>query len=965
MISYKRISIKFILFVALFCVFVPGYDACSERERGALLSFRNGLIDEYGILSSWRSNECYMWYGVECNNTTGHVVALRLNAANYYGGLQGEVGSSLLELHHLNYLDLSWNDFGGNSIPKFIGSMRQLQHLYLTGSNFAGTVPPQIVNLTNLQSLDLSHNDFGGNPIPGFIGSMKQLQHLFLVASNFSGIVPPQLGNLTNLQSLMLSVNSLRVKNLDWLSSLSLLSRLSLSHIDLSHTIWLPQILRLHSLYELRLNSCNISTITLVEPSANSSSTSLSILLLSNNQLTSSSFHWLSNISMFIEHLDLSNNMLQGQIPKFLFNLSRLRVLVLYENDLGGNVDELFGNTSEKGILESLQILDLAQNKLYGSVPDLRAFSTLKEVYFGGNNLTGFIPPSIDQLSELRVLDLSNNLLEGVISESHLIKLNKLKKLDLSFNSLTLHFAPDWSPTFQLDAIFLAGCNVGPSFPKWIQTQRNLTFLDLSRANIADEVPTWLWSVSPSLYGLYLSDNQITGTVPNLSNTSIRDIDLSNNSISGPIPLFRANTIVIQLSENMFSGSVSSICKAHYGQLWNLDLSNNQLAGEVPNCWEKMPNLAFLNLANNGFSGEIPDSLESLHGLLALQLRGNSLSGEFPSTLRHCQKLWLVDVAGNELTGEISTWIGELYNTEFLNLGRNKLHGSIPVEICNLTRIRILDLSKNNLSGNIPDCFNNFTSLAQKNIPTYLVHPSAYLNFAFYNYNLPNVIIIVTYYEFSLIQWKGRESEYRKNLKLLKLIDFSSNRLSGNIPHSFSSMKGLISLNLSSNSFKGNIIPNIGDMEMLECLDLSNNQLSGKIPTSLAQLQYLSVLDLSSNNLSGKIPTSTQLQSFNASAYAENKRLCGPPLAICPEDSLKPSTASPGGNMNEKDGNNLSFMQEVGISMGFGFIFGFWGVVCTFILKKSWRIAFFNWFDDVGDWFYVRIAIFVSKLSRS
>ncbi|XP_047940767.1 receptor-like protein EIX2 [Salvia hispanica] len=114
-------------------------------------------------------------------------------------------------------------------------------------------------------------------------------------------------------------------------------------------------------------------------------------------------------------------------------------------------------------------------------------------------------------------------------------------------------------------------------------------------------------------------------------------------------------------------------------------------------------------------------------------------------------------------------------------------------------------------------------------------------------------------------------------------------------------------------------------MGMLESLDLSNNQLSGKIPTSLAQLHYLAVLDLSNNNLSGKIPPSTQLQSFKASSYAKNKGLCGLPLALCPGDSLRPSTTNPGENMNKK-GGSLSFMQEVAISMGFGFIFGFWGV---------------------------------------
>ncbi|XP_047943109.1 receptor-like protein EIX2 [Salvia hispanica] len=294
---------------------------CIQSEREALLSFKSGLIDDYGFLSLWQSTEC-----CKCSN------------------------------------------------------------------------------------------DFGSNPIPEFIGFMKQLQHLFLMGSNFFGIVPPHLGNLTNLRTLGLSHNS------------------------------------------LRLDSCNISTI-LVEPSANSSSTSLSILTLSHNHLTSSSFHWLPNIStslveidisdnalafpipdafieglLFIEHLDLSYNMLEGQMPKSLWNLSHLCVLVLYENDLTGNLDELFGNTSDKGILESLQILDLAHNKLNGPVPDLSTFTTLLEVYFESNNFTGFIPLSIGQLSELRVLDLSDNLLEGLIPD--IGEMEMLECLDLSKNQL-------------------------------------------------------------------------------------------------------------------------------------------------------------------------------------------------------------------------------------------------------------------------------------------------------------------------------------------------------------------------------------------------------------------------------------------------------------------------------------------------------------------------------------------------
>ncbi|XP_047949623.1 receptor-like protein EIX2 [Salvia hispanica] len=368
-------------------------------------------------------------------------------------------------------------------------------------------------------------------------------------------------------------------------------------------------------------------------------------------------------------------------------------------------------------------------------------------------------------------------------------------------------------------------------------------------------------------------------------------MDVSYNQFSGPIPLFPANATDILLSGNMFSGSMSSICQTIHSHLEYIDLSNNQLAGNVPNCWKNIPNLHSLNLANNNFSGEIPASLGALHNLGALQMHGNELCGELPYSLRLCQALQMIDVGGN-----------------------------------------------------------NFTILASKDstfFDLFLFDPIYIINEKKHN-------------GYSSFQWKGKESEFWDNLALLKLIDFSSNRLTGNIPKSFSTLRGLISLNLSRNSLKGYIIPDIGNMEVIDSLDLSHNQLYGKIPTSLAEIHNLGFLDLSNNNLSGKIP-STQLQSFNASSYAENDGLCGDPLPKCPGDSSRPSTPNPEENMNEKDSINFSFMQEVGISMAFGFIFGFWGVIGSFILKKSWRIACFNLFDAAGHSFYVRIAVFVSQ----
>lgn len=111
---------------------------CFENERQALLLFKAGIIDDHGLLSSWSSEDnnknCCKWWGVECSNQTGHVIKLDLRGRDYdhdpelNGCLMGEISPSLLELRHMNYLDLSDNDFSYQPIPKFIGSLTKLNY---------------------------------------------------------------------------------------------------------------------------------------------------------------------------------------------------------------------------------------------------------------------------------------------------------------------------------------------------------------------------------------------------------------------------------------------------------------------------------------------------------------------------------------------------------------------------------------------------------------------------------------------------------------------------------------------------------------------------------------------------------------------------------------------------------------------------------------------------------------------
>lgn len=188
---------------------------------------------------------------------------------------------------------------------------------------------------------------------------------------------------------------------------------------------------------------------------------------------------------------------------------------------------------------------------------------------------------------------------------------------------------------------------------------------------------------------------------------------------------------------------------------------------------------------------------------------------------------------------------------------------------------------------------------------------------------------------------KGGEYEYPFYF-LRQTVDLSANNLSGEIPMELFRLVQVQTLNLSHNNLSGTIPKVIGGMKNLESLDLSNNKLSGKIPQSMTLLNFLSFLNLSYNDFIGKIPLGTQLQSFDASSYTENRELCGAPLKKCikeKEENLK--------NANPSTGNEDPLIESLYLGMGVGFVVGFWGLGGSLFIIRRWRHTYYQFLDRV------------------
>lgn len=496
-----------------------------------------------------------------------------------------------------------------------------------------------------------------------------------------------------------------------------------------------------------------------------------------------------------------------------------------------------------------------------------------------------------------------------------------------------------------VQAMGLASCNLH-KFPTFLQSKRGWYWLDLSYNRFDGEIPAWLIDeAAPSC--LNLSGNSLTSFPENDPNfykgSTIQSLDLRYNRLQGPLPILPEGISDFLVSNNSISGGIpKGVCKLE--KLHLLDLGNNQLTGEIPNCLGNLlGDLVLLNLQGNSFQGRIPPIFEGSCSLMMIDMSYNQLQGPLPR-MTGCTSLEFLNLGNNRISDTFPSWLGSLPELRVLILRSNQFEGVInhtqsKVEFPNL---QIIDISENNFHGVLPsEYFRNWTSLSDSLYPARpyyigtIASATLFLGFA-------------NSYDFSVrINNKGVTMEYARILSYFALIDFSSNNFSGAIPESIGVLKGLRSLNLSNNHLNGSIPPVLGGLTNLEALDLSSNKLSGEIPPELTQLIYLSFFNASFNNLSGPIPKGRQFDSFRNTSYEGNCRLCGDPLSKKCEGSapmLRP-------HQNDKDEGSRSGpeIKWTAVTAGYGSSFVIAAVLGHNIIKRKpyWLMRILGRVSDI------------------
>lgn len=490
-------------------------------------------------------------------------------------------------------------------LPAEIGMLDELNRFFVSQNQIIGNLPREIEGMTELTDLNISNNDLMTGILPWEeLTKLPNLTQFTGSYSNWHGAIPDIAGDFPRLTNLGLQGNPFSGPFPEQFSRIETLER-----ITFSHTFWTGPLAETYADL-LNLTELYFQFNPFLDPGPIPA--------------------WICDHEK-LERIRVPASRRTGVIPQCLAmmdNISRLYV--------GGPSDELTGEIPDFTFAEGLTHLFIWDSDITGPIPDyLGEMPALGNLWLHGLNVTGPIPQSLANAPRLGWISLKN--LPHVVGP-----LPDFRNLNLS--------------RFRLKNL---GFDIGP-IPDWIATQTGMAHMRLDNVGLTGEIPE-SWSELTNLQWLKLDNNPgLTGTLPSWvteGNQTLKEIRLGGTNIDlgagGQIPEW--------------------LCDMP--QLEHLRLNDMGLTGPIPECLGDLIQLGThgdlgrndwiphaIDLSNNQLSGEIPASLGNLMFVNGIDLSNNQLSGEVPveffsiGRIGPASTLQVMDLSGNpDLTGPIST----------------------------------------------------------------------------------------------------------------------------------------------------------------------------------------------------------------------------------------------------------------------------------------------------------------------
>ncbi|KAF9667007.1 hypothetical protein SADUNF_Sadunf16G0288100 [Salix dunnii] len=348
----------------------------------------------------------------------------------------------------------------------------------------------------------------------------------------------------------------------------------------------------------------------------------------------------LGEIPIFVEklgglvELDLSNNKIHGNVPKWVWLLESLVYLNLSTNFLKG-----FGVPPSAPFSSSLSFLDLSSNLIEGSIQTLPV--SISFLSLAKNKLTGEIPVSFCSMINLTILDTCYNYLTGQIPKCLEVLGDTLIVLNLRKNRFFGLMPWNFTEECSLETLNLYGNQLTGEIPESLTHCKRLQVLDLGDNQINDTFPFWL-GMLPNLHVLILHSNSLHGPIgePLTSNDfpMLQILDLSSNYFTGNLPL---GYIAIWKSMRIKLNGSPMYMGSYYYREWMSITSKGQRMDNI----NILTIFNVLDLSNNLFEGEIPEVIGDLKLLEVLNLSINNLIGEIPASLSKLTLLESLDLS--------------------------------------------------------------------------------------------------------------------------------------------------------------------------------------------------------------------------------------------------------------------------------------------------------------------------------